>query len=238
MSGSRRNRGADTDDDVPIEDFRRDLIALNAALQPYSLAFDEEGCRRVLTFASELVLWNDRLNLVSRPDAPHVISKHVAASLGPLLLSEPAGTDRWIDVGTGAGFPGLILKIARPGLDMTLLESSRKRCVFLDAVARRIGLGKLPILQLRAETLLARGQGQSSYSVVTCRAVAALSESLIVFGALAAPGGRLVTFKGPQWEEDLAAARADGTLERAGFELETATRIPWYQGHVLSFRRR
>lgn len=229
----RRDRGEDETPDF----LAADLDSLNRALAPYGLAFDDDASPRILRFASELLLWNDRLNLLSRQDVENVIRKHVAASMGVFLLAQPSPSDRWVDVGTGAGFPGLVLKIARPWLNLDLIDSARKRCVFLEEMARTLRLGRIPIMQARVETILSRKEGVGAYDVVTARAVASLADSATIFGPLVARGGRLITFKGPQWTEEVEQAKESGALSAAGFELETATRVPWSVGHVLSFRR-
>lgn len=214
-----------------------DLRDLEEALASYSFELDDAAHERILLFSRELISWNDRLNLLSRSDAPNVIRKHVAASIGVFLVARPVAGDAWIDVGTGAGFPGLILKILRPDMNMTLLDSARKRCLFLENVLRQLVLGRVPVLPLRVETLVARGDGVGRYQVLTARAVSSLPDTLQGFGPLVAPGGRIITFKGPQWHEELESARAAGYLNASGFEIETATRIPWTAGHLLSLRK-
>jgi 16S rRNA (guanine527-N7)-methyltransferase len=214
-----------------------DLVELERELEPYSIQVDDAAHDRILTFSKELLAWNDRLNLLSRADAPNVIKKHVAASIGVFLVVQPSPWDLWIDVGTGAGFPGLVLKILRPDLNMTLLDSARKRCLFLENTLRLLEIGRIPVLPLRVETLIARAENLGTYTILSSRAVAALGETMTGFGPLVAPGGRIVTFKGPQWLEELASARSRGILQETGFDLEAATRIPWTVGHLLSFRK-
>jgi 16S rRNA (guanine527-N7)-methyltransferase len=215
----------------------RDLLELERLLKPYSLEIGELARDRILAYAKELIAWNDRFNLLSRSDTPNVIRKHVAASIGVFLVVQPSPWDRWIDVGTGAGFPGLVLKIMRPDLQITLLDSARKRCLFLENTLRLLELGKVPILPLRVETLISREEGLGTYTVLTSRAVASLAETITGFGPLVALEGRIVTFKGPQWLDELNETQAAGILSREGFELEATTRIPWTAGHLLSFRK-
>jgi len=214
-----------------------DLQELVETVEPFSIQIDPPAQDRILMFARELIAWNERFNLLSRADAPNVIRKHVAASLGVFLVIPPTEWDRWIDVGTGAGFPGLVLKMVQPSLDMTLVDSARKRCLFIENTVRSMDLGRVPVLAQRVETLLARGEAVGRFTVLTARAVAALNETLISFGPLVAIGGRVVTFKGPQWKEELDEAGTKGVLDQAGFTLESSTRIPWTAGHLLSFRK-
>lgn len=231
--GSARSDGAR----VPTEAlFREDATRLGADVRPFGIPLDDAARERIVIFANELVLWNDRLNLLSRPDTANVIRKHVAASLGVFLLHDATVGERWIDVGTGAGFPGLALKVVRPDLDISLLDSAKKRCTFLENAVRSVGVGPVQIHQMRAETLLNHRGGKGAYDVVTCRAVASLPDSLRAFSGLVAPGGRLITFKGPTWFEDLEQVRGEG-LTSLGMDFESAVRVPWTFAHILSFRR-
>ncbi|MCC7140738.1 MAG: 16S rRNA (guanine(527)-N(7))-methyltransferase RsmG [Candidatus Eisenbacteria bacterium] len=216
---------------------RSDLETLQSSLHQHGLVLDERASERLHQFAANLLRWNDRLNLLSRTDVENVIKKHVAASLGVFLLATPGEGDAWIDVGTGAGFPGLVLKIARPEINITLLDSARKRCLFLEDQVRTLQLGRVSVLQLRVETLLGRGEGVGAYQVVTSRAVASLSDTLANFGPLVAEGGRLITFKGPQWQEEVDQVNTSGQLQRSRFEFDRTVEVPWATGHILLFKR-
>lgn len=218
-------------------DLARELTQLIEAVREHGVTLPDASAGRLLTFATALLEWNDRLNLLSRPDAPNVVRKHVAASLGVCLVREPAPNEHWIDVGTGAGFPGLVLKIVRPHMNLTLLESARKRCIFLERITHDLSLAPTPILQMRAETLIERNRDHPGFDVVTARAVASLEDSLRHFGPLVAQQGSFITFKGPGWEADLEDLGARGVLVAAGFALETATPIPWTPGTLLHLRR-
>jgi 16S rRNA (guanine527-N7)-methyltransferase len=218
-------------------DFEPDLEWLLAVIEPYSIPLESRAPSRLRAFARELLTWNDRLNLLSHGDAPLVVRKHVAASLGVFLVAQPARGEQWIDVGTGAGFPGLVLKIAQPDLHITLLDSARKRCLFLENMARGLELGRVPVVPLRVETLVARNEGVGQYDVLTARAVTSLVETVRGFGPLVAPGGRIVTFKGPQWREEIGTLGAAGGAAWDGFSLDSVTRIPWIAGHLVTLRK-
>ncbi len=238
----RRGRGHGGDwyepDDRAISgQLEEDLTSLEGALSPYSIEISEDAHDRILMFSHELLDWNDRLNLLSRSDAPNVVRKHVAASLGVLLAVHPSPVDRWVDVGTGAGFPGLVLKIVRPELRVELLDSARKRCLFLENTLRLLGIRDVKVLPKRVETMIAHREAIGHYSVMTVRAVTSLPETLVGFGALVAPGGRIVTFKGPTWKDEVEAAAEDGSMARSGFELESVTRIPWTAGHLVTLKK-
>lgn len=174
-----------------------------------------EGAARALNRYHDLLLeWNARMDLtsVSQQD---MAQRHFLDSLLPLTLPDcfPAGL-RLIDVGTGAGFPGLPLAIARPDFRVTLLEAQGKRCQFLRAVAEDLRLRNVAIIQERAE-VLGRAEGhREAYDRAVARAVAPLNilcEYLLPF---VKPSGAALCWKGPAVSEELedgaAAARMLG----------------------------
>jgi 16S rRNA (guanine527-N7)-methyltransferase len=230
-------RRSDRDHSPRLGYLSADLSALADSIRPYGIHIDPIAQERFLLLARELLSWNMRLNLLSRADAPNVIRKHVAASLGVVLVATPNNKDNWIDVGTGAGFPGLILKVLCPEMEMTLVDSARKRCLFLENVIRRMELGRVPVLPARVETMIARGEGLSMYSVLTARAVASLDETIRSFGTLVRPGGRIITFKGPSWDVEVEAATSSGVLGPGRYLMESVTRIPWTAGHLLVLKK-
>ncbi|MBR5111139.1 MAG: 16S rRNA (guanine(527)-N(7))-methyltransferase RsmG [Clostridia bacterium] len=161
-----------------------------------------------------LLDWNRRMDLTSVPDA-EVAARHFLDSLLPLTLDHffPQGA-RLIDVGTGAGFPGLALAIARPDLQVTLLEAQGKRCAFLQAVCGALRLENAAVCQERAEVLGHAEGHREAYGLAVARAVAPLNilcEYLLPF---VKAGGYALCWKGPavagEMEDGAAAARKLG----------------------------
>lgn len=214
-----------------------DLDALSIQIQPYRLAISAEQRSRIAKYCTELVAWNRRYALLSRHDIDLVLKKHVAACLGSVLLVKPSPDTQWVDVGAGAGMPGIVLKIWAPKQPITLIESSHKKCVFLEHVVRSLSLGPVPILSKRVETLLERGHLVEHFDVLFARAVADLRNTLRLFGPLLRRGGRIVTFKGPGWEDDVREAASAGLLGRGGYRLLEVMRVPWAPGHILLLRK-
>ncbi|MCA9755727.1 MAG: 16S rRNA (guanine(527)-N(7))-methyltransferase RsmG [Candidatus Eisenbacteria bacterium] len=189
-----------------------------------------------MRYSAQLLSWNRKHNLLSRADEANLVRKHVAASLGVFLCSPYVSGQRWIDVGTGAGFPGLILQLAEPAMPMTLLDSSRKRCDFLDAVTTELS-PETKVINQRAEDFIATGDPVDGYDVVTTKAVASLDECIRRFGSLVRPGGRLLTFKGPQWSSELEEAATSQQFQSLRFVPESATRVPWIEAHIVTLFR-
>lgn len=178
---------------------------LGISLSPDQLAQLEQ-------YAQLLVEWNTRMNLTGITDGEGIMTRHFEDSLALLsYVSVPEGA-KIIDVGTGAGFPGMVLKIARPDLQLTLLDSLHKRLVFLEEVARTIGL-EVRTLHLRAEEGGKIPAFREQFDIACARAVSNLRELAEYCLPYVRVGGQFVSMKGPDAGEELHSARpAIGTL--------------------------
>ena len=143
------------------------------------------------------------LNLTSARDIETIMARHVQDSLALLPLL-PEGAFSLLDVGTGGGFPGMVLKIARPEIALTLLDSTKKKLVFLEGLAAELGI-VVTAVHARAEEH-ARTNAER-YGIVTARAVADLPTLCKWCLPFVKPGGRFLAMKGSRWAEELAAAR-------------------------------
>jgi 16S rRNA (guanine527-N7)-methyltransferase len=160
--------------------------------------------------------WNEKINLTAvRKEREQVVSLLLDSLAVAMVVPD---REKVLDVGSGAGLPGIPLKVARPGIDLTLAESRRKKADFLGAVARELGLRGVRVHPGRAEELAAG----EKFGMVTARAVAELGELAALAGGLLGPGGRLVAMKGPDPEAELRAAQ--GALDRAGLRLDRVRR--------------
>jgi 16S rRNA (guanine527-N7)-methyltransferase len=132
---------------------------------------------------------------------------------------EPAPGLRAVDIGSGAGFPGLVLKICYPEIDMLLVEASRRRASFLRSVIRELGLPGVRCLRGRAEQLHAEVEHRERYRVAFARAVGTLSGVVALAEPLLAPGGRLVIQMGRRRATTLSEDRR--ALVESGLTVET-----------------
>lgn len=216
----------------------RDLDGLLERVARFHLYPPKEGRNTLLRFCTELIQWNRRHGLLSRGDIEHVVRKHIAASLGVFLGVDATPKKKWVDIGTGAGFPGLILKVWQPDLDLVLIESAHKRCVFLQHVMHSIGIEGVRLHQARAETVIERGDYPEGFDVLLARAVADLRATIVDFGPLVRSGGRIVTFKGPHWQDEVRTAAIGDLQGGAEFQLEECICVPWTTAHLLLIRKR
>ncbi len=157
-------------------------------------------------YAQLLVEWNEKMNLTAITDPEGVLVKHLMDSL-TVLRSLPAAGEkvRRIDVGTGAGFPGIPLAVMREELELTLLDSLNKRLVFLEAVCRALGL-EARCVHARAEEAGRQKAHREKYNVATARAVAALPALCEYCLPLVVPGGVFLAMKGPDGEREVQEA--------------------------------
>ena len=162
------------------------------------LGVSRETRERLVTFAALLERWNSRINLVSPRDLPSLWSRHVADSL-QLALDLPPGAP-FLDLGSGGGFPGLVLAIAAEA-PVTLIESDQRKAAFLREAARTCAV-TATVLACRIE------QAETPpASWITARALASVPRLLELAKPLLAPGGTCLFLKGAQADAELTAAR-------------------------------
>jgi 16S rRNA (guanine(527)-N(7))-methyltransferase RsmG len=178
---------------------------LEAYAAEYGLTLSEAQLRQFGIYADMLLEWNARMNLTAITEPEEIAAKHFLDSLLLLKCVELPEGESVIDVGTGAGFPGLPLKIARPDLRLTLLDSSAKRTGFLREAAKALGL-EAEAVQGRAEELGQMPGYRERYGLVTARAVAALPVLCEYCLPLARLGGTFAALKGPGISEEAQAA--------------------------------
>ncbi len=200
------------------------LKALAASL---GVSLDDRALERFDRYARLLCDWNEKINLTAITDPQEICVKHFADSLSVLAKVEIPQDAKLIDVGTGAGFPGLALKIARPDLRVTLLDSTKKKLMVLDDISQKLELD-VELLHKRAEEAGQSRPYREQYDIATARAVAnlaVLSEYCLPFVKV---GGRFLAMKSAKTQEELAGAKKaigqlGGRVEKVHtLQLETA----------------
>lgn len=162
--------------------------------------FGEETWMRLLTFARMLEQQGDELGLIGPRELDRLWSRHILNSLAPKEFI-PRGA-RVADIGSGAGFPGIVLAVVRPDVSMTLVESMERRTEWLREVADTLALDNVEVRTARAEDL----HGHATFDIVTARAVAALKKLVPLTLPLVRPGGSLLALKGQRAADEIDAA--------------------------------
>ncbi|MDQ2800559.1 MAG: 16S rRNA (guanine(527)-N(7))-methyltransferase RsmG [Armatimonadota bacterium] len=174
----------------------------------WELGLTDVQLAKFARYAEMLVEWNaTRMNLTRLTSPRDIAVKHFLDSLALLTVVSVKAEARVLDVGTGAGLPGLALKIARPDLRLTLLDSTAKKLSFCQAVADELGLEGVKIVHARAEQAAKLGALAGPFDLVIARAVAPLNRLLPWLAPFVAPGGMTVALKGAGVAEELELAR-------------------------------
>ena len=170
-----------------------------------NIQLDDRQSEQLVRYAEMLVSRNEKVNLTAITDDEGIATKHFLDSLTALCTGRVHG--RVIDVGTGAGFPGLVLKIAEPELNVTLLDSLNKRLTFLKDVCDELNIDGVELVHARAEDGGRAGKYRGMFDTAVSRAVAnltVLSEWCLPF---LKRGGYFLALKGPLAEKELKDAR-------------------------------
>lgn len=173
----------------------------------YGVSLPAGAENQFLLYQELMLAWNEKINLTAITDPEGILHKHFLDSLLPLAALALADGASLIDVGTGAGFPGVPLKIARPDISLTLLDSLRKRTDFLRELSRELGQDN-HIVHGRAEQLSRDPLFRERFDIATARAVAALPALCEYCLPYVKPGGRFIALKGPDAGEEAEHSRA------------------------------
>jgi len=182
-------------------------------LAPWGVVLDSKTLERLEWLAGELLRWNRTHNLTAITDPLEIREKHLADSLTLLPFIDKG--QRLLDLGSGAGFPALPLKMARPDLEVVSVDAVGKKVAFQRHVARTLGLSGFTAMHGRAEELPTTPLCRSGFDIVTARALGSLGLLAALAAPLLAQGGRLIAMKGAEGESELAATQEE--LATLGF---------------------
>ena len=174
----------------------RDMLASGA--RELGIELDPARAESLLNLVDALEQGNAQFNLTAIRDRAGMLRKHVldSMSIEPYLRGE-----RIADVGTGAGFPGLVLAVVDPQRSFTLIEATGKKARFVEQTAQRIGCGNVLVVNSRAESY----RPSELFDTVVARALSSLADFVAYAGHLSAPGGRLLAMKGKRPDEEIFA---------------------------------
>jgi len=180
---------------------------LESGVKDWGLTLSPQEVEAFGLYYRELVAWNERVNLTSVTDHEEVQVKHFLDSLSCLqVLDTFSPGARCIDIGAGAGFPGLPLKMVRPSMRLTLLESVGKKVSFLEHMVKALGLEDVDVVQGRAEELGRHPDYREVFDVALARAVAQMAVLVEYALPLVRVGGIFVAQKGAEVGEEVESA--------------------------------
>lgn len=172
-----------------------DPVAVRELLSPFGLSLSAETIDQLLIYLDLLVRWNRKINLTAIEVAEECVTRHFGESFLISKIVQLSG--RLLDIGSGAGFPGLAIKLIAPDLDVVLLEPITKKRAFLKEVARVCGMTHVEVVGTRLEEF-ARAQEPQSFELITIRAVGGLEPLVLEAAALLNSGGHFCLWLGRQ----------------------------------------
>lgn len=198
---------------MDFDEFKDELII---QAKKIDVILDEEQIQKFYKYMELLLEWNEKINLTAIVEPRDVILKHFVDSL--TICKELQKNKTLADIGTGAGFPGIPVKILRPDLDITLIDSLNKRVNFLTMVIEALKLEKIIALHGRIEDFGKNKKYREKFDYVTSRAVANLSTLSEYMIPLVKIGGKCICMKGSNIDEELK--NAEKAIKTLGGEIE------------------
>ena len=189
---------------MDVNDFKKKLMEDSKSID---VPLGNKEVEKIFTFIELMKEWNEKINLTSITQDEEIISKHLIDSLTLFNTKKLSGKKTLIDIGTGAGFPAILLKICNDELEVTLLDSVNKRLKYLNEVIDALILKNITTVHSRAEDAGRDKDYREKYDVATARAVATLD----VLAELCLPfvkvGGYFLCMKGPAYKEELVTGK-------------------------------
>jgi len=176
------------------------------ALQLFGISLSARQGAQLTAYERELIEWNQKFNLTAIRDVDGIHTKHFLDSMSCCLAWHKQPPRRLVDVGTGAGFPGIVLKILYPGMKLTLVESVGKKANFCTHILQTLGLEGVEVLTARAEEVGQNPQHREKYDWAIARAVANLPVLAEYLLPLARVGGSILAQKGESGPAEVQSA--------------------------------
>ena len=203
---------------------------INDYLVEIQIELTDKQLTQFYNYMNLLIEWNRKINLTTIIEPEEIILKHFVDSI---IISKYIENDlKVIDVGTGAGFPGIPLKIIRGDLDIVLLDSLNKRINFLNEVIKVLQLKNVYSIHARVEEFAKNKKYRESFDIVTSRAVANMSTLSEYMLPLTKVGGKMLAMKGPDFKDEITKSKK--ALDILGGEIE---KIDEYQLPKTDIRR-
>mgnify|MGYP000602177570 CR=1 FL=1 len=203
---------------MEYEEFKEKLTE---KLRKIQIDISDIQIKQFYDYMNLLIEWNKKINLTAIIEPDEIILKHFIDSL--TINNEIKRGDKIADIGTGAGFPGIPIKILNPENEVVLIDSLNKRLIFLDEVINKLGLKNISTVHARAEEIGHNKMYREQFDIVTSRAVAKLNVLLEYMKPLTKIGGKCICLKGPNIKQEISEAK--NALEILGGEITKISEI-------------
>ena len=208
----------------------QEMLLLLQNARHLGVELSEQQLAQFDIYKNELLQWNAKTNLISESSAQEIITRHFLDSLSALQFIHNPNA-RMVDVGCGAGFPGLPLKIALPTLELYLLETNRKKVSFLKHMIRLLNLSTTVVLHDRTENIITTDTWKGKFDVLISRAAFKLSELLPQGEYFLVRGGNLIALKGPNVEEELTQCTSGTKQYKISQFIQYDINVPFLDAH-------
>jgi 16S rRNA (guanine527-N7)-methyltransferase len=185
----------------------QEILSLFQKAQHLGIILNEQQLAQFNVYKNELLRWNAKINLISEKSSQEIVRRHFLDSLTALKFVRKKDA-RIIDIGCGAGFPGIPLKIVSPQLQLYLVETNRKKVSFLKHIIRLLNLSATFILHERVENLIKDNQWKCYFDIIISRAAFKLPEMLPWGTFFLVPGGKLIALKGSDVAAEISQCSA------------------------------
>jgi len=190
-------------------DRQRYISQLSKGAESLGISLDNRAIELFTIYLDELTKWGKKMNLTGPATEKELVSRHFLDSLTLLPTLRALKVSSLLDIGSGAGFPGLPLKIAEPSLEVTLMDSREKRVFFLRHIIRTLGFSTgISAIKARAEVIPTRFK--SNFECVTARAFASLGQFIPIALPYLKSGGFIIAMKGPSGPDELKDLETTG----------------------------
>jgi len=206
------------------------MLLLLQSAQYLGIQLNEHQLAQFEIYKNELLQWNIKTNLISENSSHEIITRHFLDSLTALQFIQKPNA-RMVDVGCGAGFPGLPLKIALPTLELYLLETNRKKVSFLKHMIRLLNLSTTVVLHDRTENIIKTDIWKEKFDVLISRATFKLSELLPQGEYFLVRGGNLIALKGPNVEKELTQCTSGAEQYKISQFIQHDINVPFLDAH-------
>ena len=211
----------------------------------FGVRINRDQAQQLALHAALMLKWNRTTNLTAITDSMDVAVKHFLDSIitGPLI--SPGATV--LDIGSGAGFPGIPLKIVIPSLQVTLIDASRKKISFLKHAIRTLNFENIEAHHIRAEDFAKNPASANRFDVITCRALSSIKDFVLMASPLLAEDGAIIALKGPDLQQEIEVLQQQTDthtgllrIENVQFSLKVKTyTLPYLetQRSIIIFRK-
>lgn len=207
---------------------------MNEFCNNMNIEFNQNMYKKFILFMEELIKYNNKFNLTSIVNEDEIIKRHFLDSIS--LLNYNIDTNSKVcDVGTGAGFPGIPLKILRSDLKVDLLESTTKKTMFLQHIIKELKLYNVNIINDRVENVSHETLYREKYDYVISRAMARLNKLIELSFALVNINGKYIALKGNKFNEELLEANI--SINKMGGEIEKIIPINEFNSNIIIIKK-